>query len=47
MKAISSDRRKYKKICDKLNEIQNLKKFLNRQILLNIENKKVLMIYIF
>ena len=40
MKAIGSDRRKYKKFCDKLKEIQNLKKFLNRQILLKIEKEK-------
>ena len=47
MKAIGSDRRKYKKFCDKLKEIQNLKKILNRRILLKIEKKKVLLIYIF
>ena len=39
-KAIDSDRRKYQNFCDKLKEIQNLKKFLNRQILLKIEKEK-------
>ena len=39
-KAIDSDRRKYEEFCDKLKVIQNLKKFLNRQILLKIEKEK-------
>ena len=39
-KAIDSDIRKYKYYCDRLKEIQNLKKFLNRQILIKIEIKK-------
>ena len=39
-KAIGSDKRRYKNFCDKLKEIQKLKKFLNRQILLKIEKEK-------
>ena len=39
-KAIGFDRRKYKNYCDKLKEIQNLKKFLNRQILGKMKIKK-------
>ena len=39
-KAIVSDRRKYKYYCDRLKEIQNLKNFLNRQILIKNEIKK-------
>ena len=39
-KATGSDRRKYKNYCDRLDEIQKLKIFLNRQILLKIEKEK-------
>ena len=39
-KAIDSDRRKYNFFCYKIEDIKNLKKFLNRRILLKIEKEK-------
>ena len=39
-KAIDSDRRKYNYYCHRLKEIKNLKKNLNRQILIKNEIKK-------